>query len=667
MFKIKGAPTYDLNRVAKGIESKTKIFLENMSMDDMLKEQVLPDSFLDSPYYLMYPLLFNNAFQIRKGKFLTSLSIAGYFYFKYLLVVDAIYDQDSSNNHENNTSTDVLLLRSHVYNDEAHKILADLFGGDRTFWDFWNGRNKEFLGSLLLDKKYDPKLSLKTYEKLATGKCAFSKVVIDAFHSKKANQELYEALTASFDMFSVALCLQDDYQDFKKDLYHKKNNYAHVLISQWLETEKNQDFFSLNPFQLDTVLHSSGKAEQLIDLAISYHDRALDFIANYSDELGLYSHYIGSYRNKCNLIKVDLRSQRITKYVYQIDKQKQKTECSLNQAISKSRGYIEGLQSDNGAWYEVSNKQGLSDLWATGFISMLYPSESEAIEKARNYLQENKGASLWGYNVDWTEDYDTTTNVLCALNKGNKNIDNHLGAWLEGQGDQGGFGTYSGGNTELVQFLGFRKIKEVCGWTGEHVCVSALAYYFMSQLESTQEIKERKAHLSNYLLRHQEQSGVWQPYWWTSFIYPTYFAVLGMKEDKDIEQHYDLSNTYRYMMKNQNKDGSFSCDMLNEKSVFYSSMVLDLLAQDNQLLLRYKDQAVAICEWLLKNQYEDGSFVNSNFLAIPATTSKTRDASGEFEFDLKGGTQTITGEVAGLFSGVMAFRALTNYKNALEL
>lgn len=662
MFKINSFPNYGLDKVTRQLMEKGQQYVDQLQLHPAIKSKVFPNSFLDSPYYLIYPFLFNKAFEIRKGPFVEQLSLSGYLYFKYLLVVDALIDQDSTSTHENNTSNEVLLLRSHVYHDEAHKILARLFGGNQKFWSLWQTRNQEFMNMIAFDKVYNPDMSQQAYEQLAAGKCAFSKVVVDSFHCKKENKAMHQALTKAFDSFSVALCLQDDYEDFKKDLFHKKNNFSHVLLKRWLTEEKQQDFFNMPPYLLYKELHASGTAEQLMSLAMSYHDMALEAMAPYRDKLELFTKFIESYRNKCNLIKVNMRSYRVTQFVYQIDQKKEKRAFDLEEALVASKQYIEQRQTPEGAWHEVSNKQGLSDLWSTGFISMLLPESSQAVNRAGDYLLNHKSGDLWGYNVDWTGDYDSTTTALLTLHRCEKDITPHLESWFNGQSETGGFGTYSPKNDEIIQFLGFKNIKDIRGWTKSHICVSALAYYFLSQLEPTPAVSTHLDSLRDYLLSKRNKSGIWKPYWWTSDIYPTYFALSGMLSDG---QAHDVrfQETMDSLMRQQAEDGSFACDMLQEKSVFYSSMVLDLLCQKPEIYDQYREGVNLTKSWILSNQHEDGSFTKSNFLAIPSTISPSRDAMGSYEYNIKGGTQTITGEVEGLFSSAMALKALTKYKS----
>jgi len=142
---------------------------------------------------------------------------------------------------------------------------------------------------------------------------------------------------------------------------------------------------------------------------------------------------------------------------------------------------LNNMQNEDGSWTEICNMQGFSNVWATGFIGLFLNKESNTLKKANKFLIQNKQDNLWGYNTDWTYDYDSTTCVLGALNFGNYNIKQYMDKWWEGQGENGAFTTYTPTN-KIISMLNLNK-KEIKGWTQGHTCVSAMSYYFLANSE----------------------------------------------------------------------------------------------------------------------------------------------------------------------------------------
>jgi len=240
-------------------------------------------------------------------------------------------------------------------------------------------------------------------------------------------------------------------------------------------------------------------------------------------------------------------------------------------------------------------------------------------------------------------------------------VDNYLKQWWQGQGQKGGFSTYQKDSKMLADYLGIENNYFDNDWGKEHVCVSALAYYFLSDLKERCRYENKFKILKSYLLNNITEEGVWQPYWWTSVIYPTTFIIKGMLKENNESDKKIIHRALKTLLNKQSKDGSFKCDVLNSESVFYTSLVLDTLSQDAEIFKMYTQKIEKMKSWILSRQYEDGSFENSNFLVIPNPTSDTDGNYKYFKINKAGGGRSITGEIAGLFSTATAFKALSSY------
>jgi len=653
----------ELKKPLDDIKLKFNSYSSKIKLPKLLLKAIFPDTFLSSNYYLIFPYLFKKVFKEPENKFVDDLCISGYLYFKYLICVDSLHDKDVDDGHENAVNDEVLLLRSHIFHQEALKILGKYFGSNALFWKFWNERNNEFLESILIDKNYDLELNFEVYKKLATSKCSFLKTTVDAYYSRNIKfDKLHSSLIKSFDYMAIARCIQDDVEDFKKDILFKKNNLGHVLLNKWFKEQgKSMSDHSTNV--LEKYLYISKTAEEMLSLSKNYYNLAIEEVKGFKTELATYIKYLEGFRNKCNLFKVNIEAYRITKYVSKLKSNSFVSTNNLNDAITNAENYIVQMQNSDGSWFDIANKQGLSNVWSTGFISFHLNEKSDSYKKAISFLSKNRQNGQWGYNVDWISDYDSTTCVLLAFSKANTDLTQDLNKWISGQGKNGGFCTYKKNNEPLIKLLGFNNNSQIKGWTEEHVCVSSLAYYLLTNLELDKKNRARLSLLRTYLLRRRNRSGVWDPYWWTSFIYPTCFVINGMLNEKNSNLDLYIDRALTHLMSRQNRDGSFSCDTLKTKSVFYTSMVLNTISRDKLIYAKFNKNASKMKTWLLRKQFDDGAFQGSNMLLIPkAGIGKKGLPNQKFNINFAGGNNIITGDMANLFTTSVTLQALKGLK-----
>ncbi|MCD9019438.1 prenyltransferase/squalene oxidase repeat-containing protein [Parachryseolinea silvisoli] len=634
---------------------------DHIQLPGGLKIFVFPPDFFDSEFYLLYPSLFRKVFGERSEAFADELCFSGFLYFQYLLCVDRLIDKDDEN--PQGADASMVHLKTHIYHEEALKILSRHFGKKPLFWELWDRRNKEFLGSILMDKHYNLDMEFDGYCKLAIGKCAFSKVAADAYQARKENPALHALLIQSIEYFSIARCIHDDLEDFKKDLVHRKNNICHMYLHKWMK-EHQLRLEDHTPEMLEKYLFTSETAEAMLVLSKKYYQLAIDVLQDYHVHLQPYIGIIETLRNRINYFKVNIQAYRIHKYVDRVNSAYTLSSFGLEDSIRVAREYIANMQNADGSWFEVTNMQGMSNVWATGFIAAHLDNRSDNFIKAAGFLAQNKqDRNLWGYNTEWTFDYDSSTCALLALSQAGHSIDADLKEWLKGQTREGGFGTYSSEHYSLVSNLGLKGKNQVKGWIHAHVCVSALAYYFLSKLPNRQEYASELTALKEYLTKTRARNGAWQPYWWTSSIYPTSYIVQGMVSEQG-ELDPAILQSLDFLLKKQNSDGSFSCDVLKQKSVFYTALVLDACCASQELYNRYRKPVESMKNWMLQNQYTNGAFEGSTFLAIPNpdvvrwTTNNT-----SFKVNRQGGGNTVTGEFAHLFTTAVSQQALSRYSS----
>jgi len=94
-------------------------------------------------------------------------------------------------------------------------------------------------------------------------------------------------------------------------------------------------------------------------------------------------------------------------------------------------------------------------------------------------------------------------------------------------------------------------------------------------------------------------------------------------------------------------------------------MILDCVSCNKVIFENFKKEAKRIKDWLLSQQFINGSFMSPYFLLIPDGSVIDAKKVKNWEANLAGGHNVITGEFNNLFSTAVAFNALVNYKKQI--
>jgi squalene-hopene/tetraprenyl-beta-curcumene cyclase len=637
---------------------------DNSNLPSSINSTIFPDSFTEEKMHLIMPSFFSKAFRVQSSSFVNDVSIAGFFYFKYLLCFDIFADQDLLIN--NKAISQTVLLQAHIYHEEALKILGKLLGKKRSFWNTWSLRSNELLASVMQDKVYDIRMTYENYEKLCVRKCSFYKAAVDVFfHSFSSAKQtemkgIYTDLLELIDNFSIGRCIQDDIEDIVKDLRFSKNNLCHIELNKSL-TSLGRSFSECNVENIQNFCIGTGTYEKALKLSISYYSKALAICDKYPVELKKLSTLIKTVVNTLNLYLVQFKAYRIDKIIRRHTPLSQPFgKYNVNKGAEAAKRYIKNKQFLDGCWSDVMNKQGLSNVWSTAFIS-IFNDDLTMLKSAGKFLINKKYKGLWGYNDDWTFDYDSSTCSLIAIVKSDYTDETAeaLQLWAKGQNHDGGFSTYSLSNYDFIDRMALPPSK-LKGWCQSQVCVSALAYYFLCKYNKEQKIVPE---LRQYLLAKRTKNGLWPSYWWTSDIYSTYFVIQGMLNDKDITRQY-IDESAEQLVRRQRADGSFICNFTKEGSAFYTGLVVDLLCSDSIFREKYSNTVLLGIKWLLANQFQDGSFSNTNFLAIPNPNTSKLNFSRSSIVNNFGGGSSITGEQYACYTTIVAYSAFNKFIKA---
>ncbi len=615
-------------------------YIKNLALSDSFKNSIIDEKFAKNnpSYYQNYPLLFSKAFLIAE-KDLELLNVAGYLYYQATIFTDALID-------EQDISKFALIS---VCQEESIKILTSIFGLKHRFWTLWNSRKKEYLEAVYLEKTFLKKnsISIEDYEILADKKSAFGKVAIDCLYSiDETNATLYHQLLLSHKYFSVAFQLNDDIQDLKADIKKGQFNWAHYLLKQEkLENETAE--------ALEKYLYIRGIAKKMYQLGIFYCEKAALLVENYNAP---------EWKNvlldtkKSFLIAVKEIDDYLEILSSDIHLKKEKFQnIDLENSIITAIRFIKQKQLPNGSWREYVNQGGVSNIWATAFITTKI-SENEVlkdyfkneISNAIAFLSNNGCDNLWGYNTTWIADADSTNFTLLAFVLNNKEINNQvIKNWLSFQNSEGGFATYCN-KEQLLLALDDKLINDVTGWLNSHNCVSAVSFYFLARYNqsTTAFIKIKDYFNLNSAVKEDA-------YWWTNQIYTLHYLsktyALLKQEDKVIA-------IIDKIKKLQHQDGSFS-DKYGA-NIFYTALALEILLLDAKQTVVEVEKAII---YLLQQQYEDGSWDNSFALQVPYASAVIPE---NIDYPISSfGMNVRAKEFNRLFTTSSVLQAITTYES----
>lgn len=647
--------------IDKSIVDKLLLSLKNEVYNSgVLNLEYIYEQFKKNPsIYLFYPYLFSKSFDLDDHEDLEKLSIAGFLYYLSLLQSDFLIDNKEE---KTNQFVKEKIFLIEALSEQSIKILSTLFSYNSDFWMFWSNRKKEYHESILQESvgTYE-NFDLENYIKIAENKSAFAKVAIDSCYliSKKSNDDLYNILLKSHTNFSIGFQILDDISDIREDYKNNQINYA-IYIA------KKNDLLIKPEMVEDDIkyFYYSDLILEIFEEAFSYFDLALDCLEPYKDKCQSWINVI-KYKKEENKQKIqtiklyqNVNSHLAGQSKIKIHYKDGDLKDNINFAIDKSIDYL--LSNFNAEyWTEYITQAGVSTYWATSFIGTQlqslvdeYPKLNDVLHKAKDYIKNGKGA-LWSYNEQWgVEDADTSNFCFLFLNDDLNEVDNKLEKWFEFQNDDGGFSTYNNENI-LGKYFAQENYLSYDGWTQSHVCVSSVALHVLYKYK--QKYQNEWIKLKNYISSKLE-SDLLDSYWWTSDIYSIYYisSISNLANfSEDI-----IENKLKNLSLCQNTNGSFS-DYFGE-NLFYTGLALKSLSTCNSFQENIKNGIM----YLLKNQYSDGSWENSNSLRIPRPEILMPEVS-KFDSVKTFGTNVRAMEFKRLFTTAVCLNTLNKLKNII--
>ncbi len=578
--------------------------MQHLLLDDLNRES--------NPFYFCYASLFS----IAAPESIREINIAGYFYFRYLLVTDQLVDSKSEG-----TNLMKHLSLSNFYHEECIRLLTARFIHLPDFWKSWAKRKGEHLSAFVTDKKFLTTLSLEESETLADHKSANGKVAIDSlFITGSVSGDEYKTLLLSHKYFSCGFQYYDDVIDLKEDIVNRQTNIALCELRKTY-TESEFEHAIQDPDRMVRIMHVRGVAAGLLRRALIYFERAAELVSEM--DCPFWKQAIGKKQAEVRAVlqHVEYYVEALCIKVRLSDKKRISlgplSVAALADSINQAVGFIGREQETDGRWKDSPVNTWLSGYWTTGYVLQALdrsklPVHGVKVDEAVAYLR-SRSTSCWPYIENWVEDADSSNFALLGLlNHGIEEVP-ALTELLTYQQPDGGFSTYKN-NRQLLDHLQDPNITDVSGWTQSHVCVSAGTLCLLARINGYEQEKER---LVQFILSRVSGKHLWSSYWWTSDLYSTCLIIEAAAMLNHPALNAIIPQTAVAVMKLQQHNGLFA-DAFNSSHIFYSSLVLKAFSSHKQLANHYWQELDALADAIRLLQNEDGSWDSSFALRVPA-------------------------------------------------
>lgn len=542
---------------------------------------------------------------------LNSASLA---YFQALIIVDGIIDEEKDP-HE------FMVVISKI--ESAIKALSSIFEYQHPFWaDFQ--RNKEiYFSTLKEEKQYSStkkRLSEEDFDKIAIGKSYVCYSVLDALSYLSANTITNDDLFILLKEIHVAFQCKDDIDDFLTDLNQGQHTYAHELtLAEIRKASKKQE--KIPPDLMHRYFYVSGLAEKILLKGISHFKEARQIALSYG--LNDLLTFLDQEVENCHaqIKEINLLIKKTREKTAQSDRflaVNGKLSDNLSRSIANAIGYIKSKISKDNMLSDFMTSAGAGENWITSYVQFLLVDHKQAspicnlLGQSELFCDLNKNQGT--YNERIPSDADSLAFLIGAtIKKRGKVPGTLIQAWLDHQNSQGGWRTYIE-ESRLRKQLNLDADTSMCGWTSPHLCVSSSTCYILSLKEEWEDFYLKTV---DFLQKNLSKEGRLDSYWWTSSIYSTAWFIMAIHNRPEF-QHL-LKKTGSWLIETQSGAGSWIDGFSQNPNPFYTALALKALIRANAK--EYNSAIHRAANYLLQNQYSDGSWPSNRKLAIPSPDS----------------------------------------------
>lgn len=266
----------------------------------------------------------------------------------------------------------------------------------------------------------------------------------------------------------------------------------------------------------------------------------------------------------------------------------------LERVLGLSLEYILSQQRHDGSWVDWDLPPGESSIWTTAFVGCRLRSlpagfrerASVSTGLASEWLYGRMFPdSGWGYNEEVGSDADSTALAILFLASEGKNVREACYACLQSfQGSDGGFATYRGR-------------PDLGSWAVSHADVTPAAVLAMMTKYGVASATVDRG--LQFVLNHKTPAGIWQPFWWTSFLYSTDMSLSLLRA---VRLNIDLRGTWETLL--------HTCPQHPFESALLVSSLLSLprCTRDRDIW--------PLVVTLIENQASDGSWRSGPMLRV---------------------------------------------------
>lgn len=598
-----------------------KDFIASQDIPEAVKQQETDNRFLkDHQLYLSLFEWLKPIFPELKDSIIQKLSIAGYIYFRTVLLMDQL--MDGKNQDQQFTISRLILCLA--YHEKAIKELSDMFSSENDFWNDFEKIKKGYIQANLFEKELSQTkvpLTKEQVRKLSAGKSNLCIAAVSALCAASKEENKHRSnLEESLLEMHIGFQYFDDINDFRGDLIQKQWTYATFRVDKFLKA----NISNYNRADVDTrykYLFISGIAQEMLKEAKQHFKKSYQLVQNLP--LSQYKSFLEEEIKQCEKLsweveqtllktKTKVKKSRIPKRQSSVTNiSKSKIEQSVQSGVS----YLRSTIDESYKWHDFLTNAGLGTSWITSYVGYQLSEVNLAedlLKLVSCNIVDNDMALTGGYNSTMLRDGDSLNFTIGFLKElcPEKNLP-LLKTWFHFQkNDNKGWVTYNKPN-ELRERLELEPNDNVEGWTMSHPCVSAGAACILNKLNTYRNRYERTI---EHLAECQAKTGEIPSYWWTSSIYSTSFAVMAFDDNKKIQQN--LLKSKKWLLSQQDHDGSWTAQKEGKGNAFYTALALKaLLKKPSGVPCISIERGI---KWLLNHQLKDGSWPVTRVLRIPA-------------------------------------------------
>jgi|GEM_PF-1333905 hypothetical protein len=569
----------------------------------------------------------------RYVKDVVCLGINASYYVATMIAMDKIVDSDGNDLAKSKRSMIDYLFYVKEY---AVRGLQKLIG-DASFWETFDGLKAElFRNSSYTNDSFngnDDNLLNTLLSKSALAKAytlSLRTIIDEPFE--------WERMDAALEAFHTAFQLYDDYEDLRTDLNTNQLNY-YLYNGKQVENIESEELIKR--------LFLNGTIEKGLMMALS----KIEYAAQIFSDLGLANcHKVSKYLSVATSNSIFEIKRLIEKATTKAELSNRVMHINCQRAsISKSLDFIFKKQKDDEMWSDFMTSAGTGDSWVTGFvINMLgeFPANQELLQKPLTRLSSVGGK----YNKHLIFDADSLNFLLRAKKILGYEIPKaDIARWHTFKHTSGGFSTYRG--KDITKVIHVAPESDVTGWTSEHCCVTSVACWVAKALNFDKDFHDG----INYLKSNIMPDGNVPSYWWTEDIYSNAFAVMCGFRDEVLD----------YLLRQQSEEG-YWCNM-GKPSFFYSALAIRALedismAEKHDALFGKIEKGL---QWIVRNQYEDGSWDSEFILRIPSPHICTPTQVSNWKRS-SFGFNVITDDYARIFTTSLVYNVLKHFYDELS-